>query len=314
MKISFSLFFIVFYTSVSTLFAQETFKKRYLIKEMYIFPEGSSSDTIFLQKNNMVKFSNWSKSDKDALKKTYPIGAKITTTEEVSINGKKKTITREVIIKDSFYNSLTKTETINYKFKGSRKRLKVNVKFDNDKVYINPWLRKNEIERKEIYFFKLKNRRTLRLPFREWTVNAIAIPLKYRFGRTVNDSLSISEEFTASFNVNVFVGYTFGDTKFFHRKKIGNKKVDRKFTIGAFLGTSTVTLNKNNTSLSNAPIQDNTIKGLMSFGAGAVYSHNKLNFGIFWGIDFGIGSDSRKWNYNYNSWIGIGLGYSLFGL
>jgi len=184
----------------------------------------------------------------------------------------------------------------------------------------------NKETRKEL-FYEIPDDHTAVFNFTEINVNAITIPLKYRF-RTdrnalmTNDSnetvqINIeSEEFSTSFNIALFGGYSWGKTKFTHRKKIGNKEKTNKNTIGAFIGSDAITLSSTNTDvIINQPQGDRegTI-GTISFGVGFVKSWNKISFGIFSGIDKGVGRVSETWIYDGKPWLGIGLGYDLFKL
>lgn len=190
--------------------------------------------------------------------------------------------------------------------------IKAFVKFpdDNNLILINPFLNKNDTIN-STYYIPLKNRRTEWLPFTEFTISSVTIPLKYRFG---DDSRNISEEFTSGINLNFLIGYSYGNTSFTFRDKVGNKTNTWKLTGGIIFGASTLQLNNANTSASNEPIEaGNTIsQGLFSFGFGATYSFNKLNFGLFYGWDYSLGDTSEKWNYDKEPWLGLGIGYSLF--
>ena len=134
----------------------------------------------------------------------------------------------------------------------------------------------------------------------------MTIPLKYRFSDDAND---IGEEFTSGINLNFLLGFSYGNTAFTFRDKVGNKTNTWKLTGGIILGASTVELNSVNTSASTSPIvSGNTInQGLFSFGFGATYSFNKLNFGVFYGWDYSLGDASEKWNYNKLPWLGFHL-------
>ena len=190
--------------------------------------------------------------------------------------------------------------------------MKAFVKFPDDKnhIIINPFLSKKDTIN-STYYIKLKNRQKEWLPFTEFTVSSLTIPLKYRFREKSKD---ISEEFTSAFNLNFFLGYSYGNTSFMFRDKVGNKSNTWKISGGLIFGASTLKLNSSNTSSADKPIESgNTIdQGLFSFGLGTTYSFNKLNFGVFYGWDYSLGEASDKWNYNGFPWLGIGVGYSLF--
>ncbi|MFC4096739.1 hypothetical protein [Euzebyella saccharophila] len=187
------------------------------------------------------------------------------------------------------------------------------VKFSKDSIIVNPWLVKDEKGEliRDVYYYKLENRQKVYLNFSEITLSGLTIPLKYRF-RDKNDLLK--EQFNASFNANVFIGYTFyGRRSFFYRKDVGNKSNNFKVTAGTFVGASTIKLNNSNTNLANEPIMEDTeiTEGLASYGFGVNFSFNKLNFGVFTGWDKSVGENADKWNYNNRAWLGLAIGYSL---
>ncbi len=275
------------------LHSQETFKKRYFVKNKY-------GDNIKLKINEKVYFKELTDKEKIEIKKKYIPNTKGVVKEVTKVNGKEITVEREVLFDETFFTTLKVAKDVAVEIPN----FKASVKFEEDKIYVNPWKISNEIYHLEFE----KNRQSLSINFFEWTVNTVTIPLKYRLKKDE----SIQEEFSSKFNVNLFGGFTLGRSKFFHRKKVGNKTIHNKLTFGLLIGASTTTLNSSNTSNADEPIVDNIDKGLFSLGGGIVYSYNKINIGFFVGRDSAIGEDSKKWNYNKRPWIGVGLGYSLF--
>jgi len=292
---------------IQNIFSQESFKKVYDIPETISFEE---SPDICLTKIEKVNFEKLTKEEQDSIRKVYPIGSKIEYEIEKNISGKKIKVKETITIDEKFLEAQVIEKKIQL-IEG--KQLKGFVKFEEDKLYVNPYLKKDkngEFGKRDIYYYQLKNRQTIKLKFREWTVSGLTIPLKYRF----KDKDNISEEFSSAVNANLFIGRTFyGKTSFFHRKKVENISNTWKWTGGLILGASTVKLNNNNTSASEIPIEPGTeiTKGLGTIGLGITYSYNKINFGGFIGWDYSLGDDSEKWNYNKKPWIGIAIGYSL---
>lgn len=182
-------------------------------------------------------------------------------------------------------------------------------------------------ESRTILFYEIPDDHTAVFNFEECTLTAITIPLKYRFRTNRNavdardpenpvDINIASEKFSSSINISLFGGYSWGKTKFTHRKKIGNRTKTNKNTIGLLLGSSAVTLETTNTNITTTQLQgdkEGTI-GTVSFGLGYIKSWNKVSFGLFTGIDKGVGRVSNTWIYNGKPWLGIGLGYDLFKL
>ena len=204
-----------------------------------------------------------------------------------------------------------------------------NLLFEKNKLYVNPWNFINSSikdDENELYF-DLKDGQTAKFKFREFTISTFTLPLKYRFKddsviiESINEmmeteikEIKIPETFTGGINISVFGGYSWGKTKFNHRKKIGNKSVTKKHTLGLLMGTGVEKLTSKNTDGSeDAPnsTEEFTI-GLFSTGAGYVYSRNKIAVGFFYGYDFGVGSISNTWNYDNRPWLGFGLGYDIF--
>jgi hypothetical protein len=179
-------------------------------------------------------------------------------------------------------------------------------------------------ETSEALFYEIPDDHTAIFKFTEYSINAITIPLKYRFqtkrnalttsDENITEINTTSEEFSTSVNLSLFGGYSWGKTKFTHRKEIGNRIKTVKNTIGAFLGSSAVELKSINTNITLAQQQvdlEGTI-GTVSIGIGFVKSWNKISIGIFSGIDKGVGRISKSWVYDGRPWIGFGVGYDLF--
>ncbi|WPO91779.1 hypothetical protein [Chryseobacterium sp. HR92] len=287
---------------------QESFKKVYRIPNLIRFKSG---EIICLQWDSSVKFKDLTHTQQKSIKKNYESGSFVTIEEPLEFNSEKKIVTKTVKVDKDFYDSLIVkesniTDTI---FKGY-------VKFEENKVIVNPFIYKikkenneEEYKRNAIHYYKLKNRQSIRLCFNEITVSALTIPFKYRFKHS-----GVPEEFSAGININLFGGFSIGKTRFFHQDKVGNKENTYKFTFGGLLGSSIVELNNSNTSMADKPLatDEKMNKGVASIGLGIVYSFNKINLGAFCGWDFAMGKDSNKWDYNKKTWLGIALGYSLF--
>lgn len=191
------------------------------------------------------------------------------------------------------------------------------IKFDDDKIWINPYLTRDFDDRGVIYY-QLRNRQSLNFNFSDVTVSALTLPLKYRFGGTKEYSSgnkTYGEDFSTAINVNAMLAWSpYGRVHHHHRSKVGSITTTQKFTIGLIGGASTVTLDKGNTSASDDPITTDVkiAKGLATYGLGLAYSHNKLNLGLFAGQDWAVGDNARRWNYNGKVWVGLAVGYSLF--
>jgi hypothetical protein len=240
----------------------------------------------------------------DSLKTTFKLGSEIKYSESVLLNGNESTIYKTSFVDQEFLNKqilkLSKDVQLNERMLG-------HVKLNNKKgrLYVNG------VGNGKVYYYTLISGNDFRLRFREWTISALTIPIKYRF-----KNKNVGEDFSSSINLNLFAGRSFGRTNFMHRKSVDNKINNWKISYGLILGTSTVVLNKNNTSASNNPIlnEESFNKGLFSLGGGVAYSFNAINFGLFYGYDYAIGAGANRWNYNKEPWLGLAIGYSIFKL
>lgn len=262
-----------------------------------------------MKTENKVKFSDLNPKQQDSIRKTFEGFKTVEYTTTKTIKGKSVEVKKIDTINDKFFENQKYSMTVN---PNRNEVVKAFVKFSDDKnkIIINPFISKSDTIN-STYFITLKNRHKEWLPFTEFTVSSVTIPLKYRFKDESND---IGEEFTSAINLNFLLGYSYGNTSFMFRDKVGNKSNTWKLSGGIILGASTVKLNNSNTSSAEVSIESgNTIdQGLFSLGFGATYSFNKLNFGVFYGWDYSLGDASDKWNYNGLPWLGVGVGYSLF--
>ncbi len=296
MKTNLLLLFLLGWLGIA--FGQENSSRLYVIT--------ATRNDLSLKQKKSVTYEKWSQKDIDSVKQVYKDSKVVKISEEVTFNGEKQTVMRDIIVDDNFYKSLTiiKEVDADWDFFGY-------VKFDGNKVYVSR-KRFNNKRGDDVYYFKLKNGDKLRLPFIDGTVSVFTIPFKYRFKQP-----NVSEEFSsASLNINVLAGVSFGRTTFMYRENVDCKTNNSKFTVGIFGGSSIVELTSSNTSAADEPLAEGVkiTKGLASIGLGAAYSFNKISLGGFLGWDYAIGNDSEKWNYNKKPWIGIAIGYSLFNL
>lgn len=279
-------------------YGQENSSKVYFIT--------SKKNNLYLKQKKTIPYDDWTQKQLDSVKNRYKDTKVVKVSEQTYINGEKQNVIRDVTVDDAFFKSLDMKSEVNVDldFVGY-------AKFTDDKVYVSR-KRFNDLRGDDVYYFKLKNGDKLRLPFVDGTVSVFTIPFKYRFRQP-----DVSEEFsTASLNINVLAGISFGRTTFMYRDQVDCKTNNSKVTVGLFVGSSMVDLNSSNTSAADEPLAEGVkiTKGLASIGLGAAYSFNKISVGGFLGWDYAIGNDSEKWNYNKKPWIGFAIGYSLFNL
>lgn len=297
-----------------------------------------------------IPYDKANKTEKALIEAQFPLHSKLTITKEVVVGGKKVMVSENIIVDQQFLSKQSVPRKVPLDRLGI-KSLRGAVLFKDNTLFLNPKkIVINQPDRVKLkiddnidfrfqdianfsepqslitsntsiksdklfktYQATLANYDHLWVPFTELTFTSLTIPLKYRF-RDKEDKLE--EEFSSGINLNFLLGFSYGETKFIHRDKVGNKANTWKVTGGFVLGTGTVVLNSANTSLAPSPLAsgESITKGLFTFGYGATYSYNKINIGLFLGKDYSVGNKSSKWNYNKRFWLGFGVGYSLFKL
>jgi len=175
MKTFLLLFFILITTN---LIGQESFRKSYKIPVQIILEK---NDTVFLMIEEIVKFSKMAPTEKDSIKSIFKIGSVLSYQIEKEVSGKKVKVNETITIDNDFQKKQSIKK--NQKVKSST-LTKGYVKFDKDKIIVNPNLqldKEDKYKTRETYYYKLKNRQTIKLKFNEWTASTLAIPIKYRF-------------------------------------------------------------------------------------------------------------------------------------
>ncbi|MEX0813180.1 MAG: hypothetical protein WD048_13260 [Chitinophagales bacterium] len=243
----------------------------------------------------------------DAYKKRYFVKDTIKYTEKYYDERKQRTKNKEVFLTLKTEHADKEVNDTIIKIAGSR-GLKSNIIFgeknESHKLFINPWLVNSEggyIDRDSVYYYELKNRRSVKIRFKQWSFNALSVPLKVRFGED-------KTEFSTGINLGALLGHTWGKTNFLHRKKIGNKQYDSQHTLGGFVGANKLDFSFEDEDGSEEDVTTASI----SLGLGYMYAYQKFTFGLTGGFDFGLGENSTEWDYQSKPWLGIAVGYSLF--
>lgn len=196
------------------------------------------------------------------------------------------------------------------KIASSKRGLLSNIRFgqkgETDKLFVNPYPvydqeKKDYVDRDLVYYYQLHNRQSIKIKFNQFSIKAISVPLKVRIG---SDDL----DFSTDANLGVLGGYSWGKTKFTHRKKIGNTKVEMKNTFGILLGTEKLEFSFEDENQQRVDEES----ALISTGLGFVYSYQKFAFGLTAGFDFALGENRTKWDYHARPWLGLAIGYSIF--
>lgn len=187
-------------------------------------------------------------------------------------------------------------------------RLKANLLFEKNKIYVNPWLivdKKGRVQdASEVYHYTLRNRQSLKLNFQQWALSALVIPIKVR-------APFRNRAYFAQANVGLFFGHTWGQTNFVHRTKIGNHQYDKKISFGGYLGFEK--LNFKFQRFEGAPEEERNT-ALMSWGLGILTSYQNFSIGLLGGVDLGLGNNVTEWTYHGKYWMGLSVGYALFSI
>ncbi|SDS13440.1 hypothetical protein [Gramella sp. MAR_2010_147] len=274
------------------------------------------------------------------IQKSYPMGKKINFYKKDSSLKTEITIKTETSIDNVFFEDLLFKMETPYVGPGFDRG---NLKMKEEKVYVNPYLiMEKEISRQEerisksidideinqllekndsisnsseeesnytrkTYYYELKNRQSIKIPFSELFISAVTLPIKYRFGSENGD---IEEDFASDINVNVLFGFSLGRKKFMYRKNVDNLERETKWLMGLFIGTSSIEFNTNNT-LPSLDANETFRKGVLSYGFGTGISIGKFQGTVFGGWDNAVGNQSDLWNYDNKFWIGLGLGFEI---
>jgi hypothetical protein len=242
----------------------------------------------------------------DSYKKRYYVKDKIQYKEKYYNDKSEKTETKPATLdlESEDGNINAKVLKIAKSDEGLLSNVAFGEKENSNKLYINPWLvssKNGYIDRDKVYFYELKNRQSVKIDFKQWSFNALTVPLKMRFGKE-------KTEFSTGANLGALIGHTWGKTNFVHRAKIGNKQYDTKHTFGGFLGADKLEFSFNDINDSEVKIKT----AVLSTGLGYLFSYQNFTFGAITGLDFSLGENSSEWDFQGRPWLGISLGYSLF--
>lgn len=165
------------------------------------------------------------------------------------------------------------------------------------------------------YYYQFKNRQSVRFRYHARTVGAVTIPIQYRPGYRAKNGQRISESVGTGLTAAVYGGYTLGRVRYTYLNHADNKiEKDWSITFGPFFGASTVKVDSA-TSLSAAdPIKSPTNVGVVSPGLTVLAGFRGLEFGLFGGVDFAVGSVGRRWDFDRRAWLGLGVGFNVWSL
>ena len=192
----------------------------------------------------------------------------------------------------------------------SKKGLVSDIRFgeeeESNRLFVNPYAVFDAeedvyVDEDAIYYYELHNRQSINVPFTNFSIKVISVPLKVRFGEN-------EHEFSSDVNLGAFAGYSWGQSKFTHREKIGNVETETKKTLGILLGTEHLEFEFLNED--NELVEEET--AVLSIGSGFIYSYHKFTAGLTGGVDFALGEYAAQWDYHARPWVGLAVGFSLF--
>ena len=167
------------------------------------------------------------------------------------------------------------------------------------------------------YYFDLENRQTVRFPYYGVAKGATTIPFRYRPGYDADNGARVGSDLSASVNASVYYGFATGVVEYFYQENATNALRRRENVILApFIGLSLVTFDSTSTLSAATPLSSSETAFAISPGIALMTNYSDVEFGLFVGADYGIGSAAQKWDYNRRIWIGFGLGFKalkLFG-
>jgi hypothetical protein len=174
----------------------------------------------------------------------------------------------------------------------------------------------NRYDSKAAYTIELENRDYLKYRKRAVQAGAVTVPFKCRFGDTKNingKEIKVENEFVADVNLGLFGGYKIARHRIRYEGGSLKDLSDVGCTVGGFLSLASTTIDSAGTVFSDAPLKkDEKVSiGTISPGLGVMLTLYNVQVGVFVGRDYGFGSNGRKWNFNGQTWLGFGLGYSL---
>ncbi|WP_064198653.1 MULTISPECIES: hypothetical protein [Emticicia] len=138
------------------------------------------------------------------------------------------------------------------------------------------------------------------VPFTAWTFGVGTTPFRYR-----PKADSSSSTVSSNLGLSISYGKTWGVSKISPRSI-----TNLSFTIGPFLGLSSVDLKKSTVKNPSTWKTDRT-NVAFSYGINAIVARNNLGLVFSLGFDKNLGQDSNKWSYQNKPWFGLGINTNL---
>lgn len=138
----------------------------------------------------------------------------------------------------------------------------------------------------------------LAIPRHSFTVGIPTIPVKLRFGNRGTGSNPRYFRFEGNINLGLSAGY---------KRSFG---IEKQYACNILFGFTTASVEVDSVS-TKGKVNSTTSASSFSPHLGVVFDVQKVQFGIYTGIDFLYGEPNRHWIYRNQPWVGIGIGYSL---
>lgn len=143
------------------------------------------------------------------------------------------------------------------------------------------------------------------IPYAVTQVGAITIPFKYRFEVNSNNAPA---EASSAFNAGIYIGRKWGRTRFYREKEKNHESAS--LTVALFTGPTSINIKKDNVQ-DTLKYKRETNEFGWSVGTGILYAYKDFSIGAFTGVDIPLSKYAQNWNYAYQPWIGLAIGYKL---
>ncbi len=173
----------------------------------------------------------------------------------------------------------------------------------------------NHFDRNGKYILELQNREHIPFSYPSLDFGALTIPFKYRLGFSKN-GISIPDDVTGSINIGVYAGYKLTGYSLINKAGTYTNRTLFSLRVGPFLNLSSTTLDSVSTTVGKVPLKKDVRQNIavLSTGIALMGDFKGVQIGIYYGWDFGMGSEAENWNYHKQKWLGFGLGYKLTDL
>lgn len=202
-------------------------------------------------------------------------------------------------------------------------------KADPSRLRVNFWLQPNGLQwqeagqtvsisadsaRKIHFYFKLKNRQSVRFSTQAWSVGALTLPLRIRPGYRASNGTVIPTT-GGALAAGIYGGYTWGRARYTYLEHT-ETAVEQVWglTVAGLLSASSADVDSTTTRSAATPVSQKTGIAVVSPGLGVLGRVRGVEVGAFVGIDYGIGRVARAWDYHGRYWFGAGLGFNLWKL